>query len=305
MRLLVSVAAAKYVPHRLPYLHQVIQGYLEYSDFIAVDVIIDTVDPILAELLRVSYPFQSMPKGKTLSTNVWTLKDLERLSLVTGVTVHPIEMAVTHAHRHYIHRRYVDYDYVVYTEDDLLMREDAFALFASRNAELWRMGWIMGFLRTERNQQNEVCSSDIMEHWIEEGGTSKVVSLNKHSYVVPASTYNAMWVLDRNQLQTFVTDRSGVFLKGQWRVGLRERMAFGYQHTYSPRKGWVGRTLVPLDDQDLGVDTRALVAHLPNNICNTSTSVVVYGGLCARVTNLGAKRGANRTPLGLHSQRVC
>lgn len=184
------------------------------------------------------------------------------------------------------------------------MREDTFALFTSRNAELWRIGWLLFFFRTEVNQKNELCSSDIMEHWIEKGGTGRVVSLNNHSYVIPTSTYNAMWVLDRNQLQTFMSDPSGVFFKGHWRSGPRERMAFGYQQVYSSYKGWEGRTLVPLD-LDLSVDSRALVTHLPHSICNTSTSKTLYGGNCARVKDLGGKLGSKRIPLGVHSHRVC
>lgn len=298
LRLLVAVAAARFAPGRLPYLNSVLKGYLGYSGNISVDILVDTADPTLAEILHDTYPPESLPKGKTIGTNIWTPEDLERQSLITGVKIDPVELAVTHSHRHYIHRRYVDYDYIVYTEDDIFMTETTFSLFASRNVELWGMGWILGFLRTEKNNQGEQCTPDNLEDQTEGGGTKEIVTLNGHLYRVPPNSYNGMWILDKNQVQTFVSDPTGIFLKGFWSHDERERMAFGYQHAFSPQKGWVSRTLIPLLS-DFSVDERALIRHVPNNYCNKTS------GKCARVREMGGLAGATPSPLKPHPLIIC
>ena len=298
IRLLVTVAAATYAAHRLPYLQKVIGGYLGYSEGMMVDVIVDTGDVRLVDKLAALYPAHALPAGKTLKVQLWTPEQLHKLTQVTGVAIDPIAFAITHVHRHYIGTLLSGYDYVVYTEDDLFLRETSFALFVERSAELWKLGWLLGFLRTEINEKGVLCTPDMWRRDVE-GGAETVRTLGGRRYREPPNPYYGMWVLSQSQVQTFMSDPTGVWLRGYWVHDERARMAYGYQAAFLPLQGWRYRVVLPLLDS-LGVDPRALLSHMPNNYCNAT-----HWGACGLVTDLGARQGARETLLTQHAARVC
>jgi hypothetical protein len=201
-----------------------------------------------------------------------------------------------------MHKLRAEFDYFLYAEDDMLVPEDAVALFTERSAELWPLGWLVGFLRVEEDGTGQPSNPDtsILRPGKPEAGLSSMYVAGGRLYAALSNPYGAVWALSREQLDSFVGDPSGVYATGAMAFDIRARMSWGYLMAHQSDGSWIPRALLPAG-RDGGVDTRARVFHLPSNYCGNSSAFV-----CSTLEELNtAMRTMRPQPLTAHPALPC
>jgi hypothetical protein len=195
---------------------------------------------------------------------VWSLQELEEVGVRGGgwteknrLGLSPA-MALAQVHRTYAHQRLASYDYFVYGEDDVLLSQEAFALFALHQEELWRSGWTYCFFRTEGNPTRITDSLSLL---LQKNSPVYLAPHSGASFVQLRQPYHALWALGTPQLAHFARD--AVYREGAEQFGLRERYAIG-PHFVRHGGSQLNRCLTPLHANG-SLDMRAALPHLPNN----------------------------------------
>lgn len=310
-RMLVAIAAF-HVPARESFLFRVIETYAAYST-VSVDLIIDTNAAELRDVLTRRF------HGVRMSVNVLGVEDMRRFRdadleaedrNADAQRLGTDFWDLTRAHRHHFRARQEEFDFFLYTEDDVAVSEDGFHFFLERYQPLWKNNWMFGFFRTELSSSGALQLPDHMR------GDRIVdapvfVADDGHWYVQPKNAYCAFWLVDREQLREFVEEPSGRYLGGEEGWDTRAKLAFGWQNgrvagpvSFWPwqrrRDTWIPRVVHPID-QTGRLDLRAAVQHMPNNYANHSS----FG---AAMTDLFAWNGgpANAlVPLPNHRTHPC
>jgi hypothetical protein len=292
-RMLVAIAA-KYAPWRTQYLFAVVHEYLgDYKGW-SVDVVVDTDDERLSEVLQQRFPRDAWGRGKTLAVNVWSRLDLHLLGHERFASGERLDMFLAQAHRTYFHKRLASYDFFVYSEDDMVLPRAAFQYYTQSYAELWARGWTFAFFRVEGSPLR------LTDHqW---GTLHDPTVRNPLVYAAPSGAtyvqlpepYHALWVLDRQQMTQFAATRE--YVTGINPYGIRERFAVGWHWTAptlfnSPRN----RALSPIHANGSLV-MEAAVFHLPVNYHAVARDVEGFLQWSGPMT---------RAPLPMHPAWAC
>ena len=221
-------------------------------------VIVDTNSEQLAEHLRAKWgpPF--------VSSNVWGAVEL-------GDPLH-----LPYVHRHHMQQVVDDYEYFMFTEDDVMVPVASFQFYASRQQELWAKGWMFNWVRAELWGGDNVTAISIDN--IEPVFNPRVYKgPSGQLYAEPWSPYCAFYVLDREQLRVMMDDPSDVWSNGFPPFLPREKMSVGYFYKYTGgsqqpygAKGWRARALVPLDPMSGAVAAGAIAWHLPRKYAQST-----------------------------------
>jgi hypothetical protein len=305
IRLLVCVAAGPFRQPRFSQLEAALTEYLSYNTSrFKVTVMVDTVSIQVASALQSQ--FSSVPAGMHFEVKLWKASELEELFPASaGWGGEPAEYLISHAHRLYMHKLRAEFDYFVYSEDDMLVPESAIALFVDRNSDLWELGWLLGFLRIEEDSAGQQSNPDMISSQFrnpDNSGTGLrgVFEAYGQFYGAVENPYGAVWALSRNQMDNFVNDPTGVYSTGAMAFDIRARMSWGYLMAHHPDGNWFPRALLPLT-REMNVDTRACVFHLPNNYCSKSNT-----SHCATLEQMNTViRISEPLPLSVHLDKPC
>ena len=305
LRLLVCVAAGPFRQPRYSQLEAALAEYLSYNaSRFEVTVMVDTVSAQVASSLHAR--FARVPAGMHFKTTLWGTSELEALFPASaGWGGEPAEFLVSHAHRLYMHKLRADFDYFVYAEDDMLVPEAAITLLAERSAKLWPLGWLVGFLRVEVDGAGQPSNPDMLADSLRpnnlgtpDAALRGVYTATDHLYAALGNPYGAVWALSREQLESFVSDPTGVYATGAMAFDMRARMSWGYLMAHQPDGKWAPRALLPMG-RNGGVDPHARVFHLPSNYCGN-------GSACATLEQMNtALRAITPLPLTAHPAQPC
>ena len=167
------------------------------------------------------------------------------------------------------------YQYFAYTEDDILLRPEAFAAWRRDVHVLWSQGkFLRGFYRVECSDLALTCnqsrwvSTDII-HQINVAEWQFTLQRANRSFIQLSNPYAAMWVYTLRQMDYFLASpvylpepltqerTSRLFKVG----GMRASAAVGFQ-AWRPPAPFRARNVIPYSNYVL--DPSAAVFHLPN-----------------------------------------
>jgi hypothetical protein len=257
-RVLVCIAA-HFAPGRTTaHLDRVIAEYRDaYARHYAVSIAVDTNSAELAAHLARSAP--------GVAVRQWSALEL-------GDPLH-----LPYVHRHHMQQVLEDYEYLVFTEDDVLLPLASFQFYAARQRELWARGWMFGWVRAELwgGDNATAISIDNIEPVFD---PPLYRAPSGQLYAEPWSPYAAFYVLDREQALAMRDDASGVWHNGFPPFLPREKMSVGWLYARTGgasepygAKGWRARALTPLDAAG-AVLPEAIAWHLPRKYA-TSTAL--------------------------------
>ena len=228
-----------------------------YARHYEVRVAVDTNSEELAALL----PALAAPVP--LTSRVWGAAEL-------GNPLH-----LPHVHRHHVQQVLGEFDYVLFTEDDVLLPLESFQLYARRQRELWAQGWMFGWVRAELwgGDNTTAISIDNVDPVLD---APLYRAPSGQLYAEPWSPYTAFYVLDAEQAAAMVADASGVWANGFPPFLPRERVSVGYAYVRTGgatapwgATGWRARALVPLDGAGR-VEADAVAWHLPRKYAQST-----------------------------------
>jgi hypothetical protein len=213
-------------------LYTVIDSYLNFKKW-DIDFFFDINTPEAIEVINSKYPPKELPKGKHMTYQVWTSSDLKEigddpLSLQPMTPHYPFILA--YAHRQYMHHYIEDYEFFIYSEHDMLLRDVSFDLYYSHYRELWEKNWLFNFYRYEVNSTGH----KLMMEEPRNNPALLRTSSGKEYLWSTFTDYVGMWVLDQEQFRNFITTmhyKGGLLGPGfQWIRSPRERVAFGWDY---------------------------------------------------------------------------
>jgi hypothetical protein len=254
-RLLVHIPF-HYVAHRWQYLETILKGFNDYP-LSAIKIVIDSNTSAVTEHLK--------------STRLGSHCDV-RVD-VHATLSHPF--ALTWAHRAHMQGALADYDYFLYIEDDIYIPWSTFNSWLERAPRLDAQGYILGFLRVEKDDKGRTVSTD----WMQRVARPRLIAVSGQAYMHPSAFYQACWLYSQERMREFVRSSA-------WRDGFHKLSSLtrGHRHlgdsNYTREYSALGmscarpgrpRVLLPLDLQGRVPDT-SWVWHLPNNYGNDPTA---------------------------------
>jgi len=236
--ILVSVAAFWSPGWPLVHLFRLLDEFDQsFSANYKVHVCVDTNSDDLAEILASRKPVIS-----TLEVRVWTLDDLGR---------NPEKLP--QMHRRYWEKRKNEFDFFIYTEDDILFTKEAFEVYVSQRHMLQEKGWTFGWVRVETwGIDNETL---VAIDNVESRADMTVFSTpDGKLWAEPWSPYTAHYVLDHEELRKMIDDPSDIWSLGFYPWDTRAKISLGYSYKFSGElrsypygaRGWQSRALVPI-----------------------------------------------------------
>lgn len=268
VKILVSVAAHT-SPNRPISFDHLSQLLYEYEENYAargyfVHVRVDTNSKKLAEILTSNKTGQS-----TREVKVWSLEELGN---------DPEKLP--HMHRQYWEESETDFDFFIFTEDDILFTRDAFEMYVDSRQMLQANGWTFGWVLVEKwgvDNETLVAIGDL------ESRAMKTVFETPDGllWAEPLSPYTAHYVLDRDELRAMIEDKSHVWISGFPAIDTRANIAMGYNYKFSGSqesnpygvRGWQSRSLVPISRDCQVKQPGGIVRHLPSKYAK-STSLI-------------------------------
>jgi hypothetical protein len=258
-RLLVCIAS-HFAPGRTTaHLERVVAEYVgAYGARFDVRVHVDTNSDALAPLLARAHP------SARVDVRVWTLAEL-------GDALH-----LPYVHRHLMQTVADDFDFFVFSEDDVLVPLAAFSRYVAQRVALQARGWAYGWVRAEVWAADNATAiaidnvDPVVDARVYDAGGGAL-------FAEPWSPYAAVYALDADELRAMIADTSGVWTGGFPPFLPREKMSIGWAFKYTGgarepygAKGWRARALVPLTP-DGRVHPEAIVWHLPRKYAVSKT----------------------------------
>lgn len=269
-KILISVAAHSSPgrPLSLNYLFRLLHEYEEkYSSNYIVHICVDTNSEKLAETLNAHKPTRS-----TREVRVWSLEELG------GDPEY-----LPHMHRHYWEEREDDFDFFIFTEDDILFTLETFEVYVERRQVLQEKGWSFGWvvIETWGVDNTTLVAIDILE-----SRPIKTIFETPDGYLwaEPLSPYTAHYVLDRDELRRMIDDPSNIWAKGFPAIDTRANIAMGYNYKFSGNmnsnpfgaRGWQSRSLVPILRNCTAEQPGGIVTHLPSKYAKSTSLITNY-----------------------------
>ena len=218
--------AFHYNKERLQYLEKVVENFLNYK--LNVHIIVDT---------NKNFKFNH-------NVEIKVHEDLEHPFLLTWV------------HRKYIYDNINNYDYFIYSEDDMLIPYDNFINYLEDFNLLYNKGFVPCFIRLEQDN-NEYYSTDICETQI----NRQTVEVNGKTFANLTLSYFAFWIMPKNELQeSFKQNRFFSITDGR----IREEAA-----SYAI---WSLNKIPVILLNKNEINKLTYCYHLPNNYANDKTS---------------------------------
>lgn len=273
MKIIVSVAAYWTPGRPLEYLFRLLDEYEQaFSVLYNVHVCVDTNSKELSSILSNRRPTQS-----TREVHVWTLEDLEG---------NPENLP--RVHRQYWEERKKNFDFFIFTEDDILFSLEAFNMYITHRQALQDKGWSFGWVFVEKWG---VDNTTLVAIGNLESRAIKTVfeTPDGHLWSEPLSPYTAHYVLDRDELQMMIDDET-VWSLGFPDIDARANIAMGYNYKYSGNtssnpfgaRGWQSRALVPISRDCKVEQPGGIVRHLPSKYAKSTKIITnndcIYGG---------------------------
>jgi hypothetical protein len=266
-KILISVAAHSSPgrPLSLNYLFRLLHEYEEnFSSIYNVHICVDTNSKELAETLNAHKPTRS-----TREVRVWSLEDLG------GDPEY-----LPHMHRHYWEEKEDDFDFFIFTEDDILFTLESFEMYVKRRQVLQEKGWSFGWVRVETwgVDNTTLVALDILES----RPIMKIFETpDGYLWAEPFSPYTAHYVLDRYELRSMIEDPSNIWTKGFPAIDTREEIAMGYNYKFSGNinsnpygaRGWQSRSLIPISRNCTVEQPGGIVTHLPSKYAKTTSLI--------------------------------
>ena len=160
--------------------------------------------------------------------------------------------------RPFIEKQKKDYDYFIYSEDDILFNHKNFNYWLQYKKVCIQNKYNLGFLRIERKNK-KIFSTDLT-HQI----NFKISVKNKIFAVNNINNYCALWIYDKTELNNFIRTK---FWKFKWKgknmyafYGIREMSAIGWHGKNMSR---YKATIIPLINKKL--NSSCYIEHLSNN----------------------------------------
>jgi hypothetical protein len=230
---------------RLKYLVEVI-AQLRRLPFSEIVIVVDTNSPHTAEYIR--------------RANHATPDDI----VVAHNLAHPF--LLTWAHRAPMRSAVTEFDYFMYTEDDILITPASIRLWHQNLPSLTKHGYLPGFLRVELNRSGELVCTDFAR----KASRAEIIEFDGNRYLHASFPYQAFWLYDRTTMEAFVA--SDTFENGHPPVtqhDVRAGAAFGYTFRQTGET-YTSKHLLPLTVSGQ-VDPRCFAFHLP---CNFGRPVI-------------------------------
>ena len=258
-RLLVCIAAHWAPGLTTVHLERVLLEYgVAFASAFDVRIRIDTDSPALRAAIAHS------PAAPFFEIIIWSLAEL-------GNPMH-----LPFMHRHHVQSVASEYDFFIFSEDDVLVPLASFLLYVHRRKELQALGWEFGWVRAEVWTADSVTaiSVDNIEPVLD---ASVWETPSGHLYAEPWSPYAAFYALDTEELGKMITDPSRVWWEGFPPFQIREKVSVGYGYKYTGgaaapfgARGWRSCALVPLTPAGL-VEPDAVIWHLPHKYATRPT----------------------------------
>jgi len=234
-----------YVPERLSYLQQVINGYEQIANKITISIItnITNYDHITSKL--------TFSKLNNLTYNFISTQTIGHNYLYPWLYTIAFNQALKSS----------DATHFLYTEDDHLFTRKNVIYWLEYRDSLAEHGFIPSFFRVEYHKKRGWVSTDQankMSYF-----RIKLLKLKSgEKFIGFRNPYQGLFFLDRPLMEEFSTSGAINPDFGIWHI--REKAAQGLTFVNVP-KGYKSRNLVLLDDLFKGVSDKAWVHHLPNN----------------------------------------
>jgi len=150
------------------------------------------------------------------------------------------------------------YDYFVYSEDDILFSKKNFSFWLKHKALCIENNYNLGFLRIEDKNKKQF-STDLIDN------IKYKIKINQKKFVVNnVNNYCALWIYDKKELSKFINTK---FWKFKWKgkniyafYGIREMSAIGWHGKNMQR---YKATIIPLLKKKL--NPGCYIKHLSNN----------------------------------------
>jgi hypothetical protein len=236
-RLLVRIAFHLKVS-RVKYLTEVI-GQLRQLPFSQIVIIVDTNSPRTMEYIR---------QGNYATPDEVVVHNLAHPFLLTWVHRAPMRSAIT------------EFDYFMYTEDDILVTPTSVRLWHRNLSSLTEHGYLPGFLRVELNRRGALVSTDFLR----KASSAEIIDVDGRPYLATAFPYQAFWLYDRMTMKAFIA--SDAYENGHPPItqhDIRAGAAFGYTFRKTGET-YTSKHLLPLTASGQ-VDPRCFAFHLPCN----------------------------------------
>jgi hypothetical protein len=284
-KIIVSVAAYWTPGRPLEYLFRLLDEYERaFAVVYDVHVCVDTNSKELFSILSNRRPTQS-----TREVRVWSLEELEG---------NPENLP--RMHRQYWEERKNEFDFFIFTEDDILFSLEAFNMYITHRLALQDKGWTYGFLRVETwgIDNKTLVALDTTES---RADMTVFETPDGQLWAEPWSPYTAHYVLDQYELRIMIDDISNVWSLGFPSIDNREKIALGYNYKFSGSqfsnpfgaRGWQSRALVPISSDCKVKQPQGFVRHLPSKYAKSTSLITnndcIEGG--PRRWGLGSKWG--------------
>lgn len=192
--------------------------------------------------------------------------DAESIAL-NGLHHTVVEHDLTNTHPYYLaakSRKKIaeladSYDYTVYIEDDIRFGLSNFEYYLRHHSLVKQLGLYISFLRVERREEDNVLK--LTDVTAASCCFPRELLAGKSYFRVPATQYCAMWILDRDELSSFIENYPSVFwlesgLHDKW---IREHAALGPIYSFY-------KACLYADEPGL------FIHHIPNNYANDAKS---------------------------------
>jgi hypothetical protein len=163
------------------------------------------------------------------------------------------------------------YSHFIYLEDDIYLTFRNFIYFLQYRAALATRRLIPGYLRVEfKHSDRLLYSSDAVTST--RITDANIVEVDGCTFVSHNYPYCALFVMDREMIEEYVSSRSFDFEKSKevsdWTTSPRAAMGLCWDN---PPAGFIHRYVLPIDPVTLVPLPFSFVEHLPNNYANSET----------------------------------
>jgi hypothetical protein len=160
-----------------------------------------------------------------------------------------------------------DYDIFMYTEDDILIPNEALEYWLTYKDHVISNGYNLGFFRIEIGDDKKEYTTDNCtspDGKLHQYLTKTVNILNRQYVMNDQNPYCGFWIYDKSEFTKFVKSKYYNMpfnnIDYVYEYGIRETSAVGLHNlTY----GWYKGTIIPLVDGKLHEGSK--VYHMPNN----------------------------------------
>ena len=296
LNILVSISTHWSPGRSLEYLFRLLEEYESVypSAGYNIHVCIDVNSAEVANILS-SHPHTQ----STRVVRVWSLEDL-------GGDPYNLPQF----HRKYWEEHETEFDFFIFSEEDILFSLEAFNTYVERRQALQEKGWVFGWVRVETwGGDNKTLV--VIDDRISRMNPTIFETPDGNLWAQSSISYTAHYILDREELRRSIEDESRI-----WNVGFSgfdfkgsnilhtgpEFLTVGFQYKYSGNeksvingaKGWQSRALVPIS-RTCEVEIGGIVYHLPSKY--GKNSILAKDNECLEVSSSHAVCGLGKIPL--------